>query len=416
VSPAIRLLATKYRARKVGRTPSATRDLILPFNDLLKEAACLHGPDRFEAEREFRDLEQLGVVTLERASRDSTAILKVRLSASSETAFFDAIDEVGPSAERSELAALFEQAMDSALPDAFSDGWCAFCQECMQGAVAGSSLAPFFDRANITQIAQMLDGLPRLLSWESESMLRFASALVFGNSKTLETLQPRLEACLDRVTAGQIQTVADLGIRENPRGVILHGALTLNLRNGALDLGSLSAAIRIAADDVRAARLCTTAPRCVTVENASMLHELAKLRSGVILASSGSEGGFAHSAVIDFLRALPPAIERYHFGDSDPAGFDILRHLRERTGLTITSLHMLYRSGQARIPLSIEERKTIKRLLTSTFLTVEEKETLRMMESLNDKGRFEQESLGVPSKTWPFYDLNGQTCDTVVDG
>jgi hypothetical protein len=40
------------------------------------------------------------------------------------------------------------------------------------------------------------------------------------------------------------------------------------------------------------------------------------------------KGGYANSATVEFLRNLPENIELWHFGDSDPKGFDILRDLR----------------------------------------------------------------------------------------
>ena len=406
MSPAVRLLAQKYRARRIGRSASAVRDLILPFNDLLKEAGCLHGLERTEAVQEFRDLERRRLVTLECASRDASAILKVRLSPAVETEFFKHIGETGPNSERSQLAALFAKAAESDVPSAISEGWISFCRECAQAASSGASMAPCFDRTNIVQVAQVLDALPRVLGWKSESFRRFASAVIFGNSKTLETLQPRIEACLLRIGADALQTLADLGIRENPRSVILHGPLTLTLPDGMLDLGHLRAPVRIGAADLRTARLFTAATHCVTVENAAMLHELAKFQSGAILASSGSEGGFAHAAIIDCLRALPAKIEIYHFGDSDPAGFDILRHLRERSGLTITSLHMRYRPAFATVPLGVDEQKIIRRLLDSAYLTEAEKSEIKRIEASGDKGAFEQEGLGQPSTEWPFYPLN----------
>jgi hypothetical protein len=403
MSPAIQLLATKYRARRIGRSPSAARDLIIAFNDLLKEADCLHGPARAEAEREFRALQSRGVLKLECASRDVSAILKVRVSVSSEAVFFEHVGEPGPNTEREHLAILFDRAAKANVPARFMEGWGRFCQECAEKARGGASLAPCFDRTNIPQVVQILGGLPRLLAWEGESLRRFASAVLFGNSKILEALLVRAEACLARLSGGQIRTLAELGIRQNPRSVILHGSLTLNFPGSALNIGALSAPVRIAAADVGSALLSTRSHRCLTVENAATLHELAKFRSDVILASSGSEGGFAHTAVIDFLRALPAEIDLYHFGDSDPAGFDILRDLRERTGRTISSLHMHYRPAKGVVRVSADESKTIKRLLQSTYLTSEEKTTLCIIAQLGDKGSFEQESLGIPSEAWPFY-------------
>jgi len=404
MSPAVRLVARLYRERRIGRTASAVRDFSEPFNDLLRQAGCLHGPLRVEAEQEFRDLQRRGLVELKCASRDESAILQVRVPPASEDLFFAYVGEMAPNVERGELADLFEKATKSSVPEEVVEGWRVFCQDCAQTARAGGSLAPCFDRRNMEQTAQILAALPRLLAWNSESFLRFASAALFGHSKTLEEkLQSKIEACLNRISTGRLQTLADLGIRENPRGVILHGPLQIHLPDRTLDLGGLRLPVQISAADLQAANLRTTATRCVTVENAAMLHELAKFQSGVLLASSGSKGGFAHSAILDFLRALPGTLEFFHFGDSDPAGFDILRHLRERTQLSITALHMSYRQSAHPAPLSKEDSKILRRALDSPYLREDEKNSLREMERLNDKGAFEQESLGLPENRWPFY-------------
>lgn len=69
------------------------------------------------------------------------------------------------------------------------------------------------------------------------------------------------------------------------------------------------------------------------------------------------------SGTVALLKRLPPNIDCWHFGDSDDAGFEILRVLQGKSGRNFRSLHM----QAGRIP-------------------------------------FEQESLGRPTgKTWPFY-------------
>ena len=203
-------------------------------------------------------------------------ILRVRLPSDSESAFFEHVGEAGSMTERGQLAALFEAAAVAVTPPPFVEDWQTFCRELAREASSGVSLLPCFDRANAAQVAQILGALPRLLSWRGESFRRFASAVTFGDSKSLEALQPRIEACLARLTAGRFETLNQLGVRENPRSVILHGPLTLKMPGGALHLGHLGAPFRIGAADLETASITTAATRCVTVENAAMLHELAK--------------------------------------------------------------------------------------------------------------------------------------------
>jgi len=125
--------------------------------------------------------------------------------------------------------------------------------------------------------------------------------------------------------------------------------------------GHLHGSYRLAQEDIqRASEIATTARRCLTVENETSFHELAKLRSGELLVQTSYPG----SGTLALMRRLPVTMEFWHFGDSDEAGFDILRVLRDKSGRDIQPLHM----ERGRIP-------------------------------------FEQESLGRPTKpTWPFYE------------
>lgn len=57
--PVLEVLAKEFRSRRAGRTANATRDIIIPFNDLLKKASSLHGPPRTEALREGAKLSRI---------------------------------------------------------------------------------------------------------------------------------------------------------------------------------------------------------------------------------------------------------------------------------------------------------------------------------------------------------------------
>lgn len=399
----LEILVERYRASSAGRTDAATRDLLFPFNELLKTAGCLHGPERHQAVEELEKLESKGTLILERHRRDHSAILKVRLPLQNAAALFASLGISAPETERTHLAEIFRQAQRSNVPAKFRAGWDSFCSEMAKAAARGTSLQPF-DRSKSKQAEQILKALPAILSWEGESLLRFASTLLFHDSKLLERTRPRFDACLARITGDSAKTLADFGIIENERSFLIHGPVNLLFEAGELQVGLLNNPIRIGTTDIRRAKIETPAIRCLTVENAAMLHELAKLGSDTILASSGSEGGFANSAVITFLQVLPSGTELWHFGDSDPKGFDILRDLRERSGQEIRSLHMGFRpSSVVRSPLDTEDKRTINRLLASEFITSEEKVEVERTREADEKGDFEQESLGRPARTWPFY-------------
>lgn len=396
-------LAERFRKSKAGRTGTASRDLIFIFKDLLEDTDSRYGPERQAAIRELEHLENLGIVALERHRRDSTAILKVRLPIDQAETLFAHLGESGPQEERALLAKLFEEAGTLTVPGIYASGWRNFCADFAEAALAGRSIQPF-DRADPGQIREILGALPTILAWRGESYLRFASSILFTDSKCLESLRSRIESCLQLITDGSAGCLPDFGILEHDRSLLLHGPLTLAFAAGRLDLNLLQSPARLSASDLRRATITTAATRCLTVENAAMLHELAKRRSGVLLASSGSEGGFANSAVIAFLQTLPTHIELWHFGDSDPKGFEILADLRARTGREIQSLHMRFHAkAMPAPPLTSGDEQTIDRLLASEFLAPEEKRQLQNMRAAKTKGRFEQESLGHPGAEWPFY-------------
>jgi len=144
---------------------------------------------------------------------------------------------------------------------------------------------------------------------------------------------------------------------------LVHGPLKLDFAGVWLNLGQLQGAFRLAeADIVRASGVETDAKRCLTVENEATFHELAKLQSGELLIQTSYRG----YGTLKLLERLPHAMEFWHFGDSDQAGFDILRDLRERSRRAFQALHM----EPGRIP-------------------------------------HEQEALGRPSSSkWPFYNLS----------
>lgn len=205
-----------------------------------------------------------------------------------------------------------------------------------------------------------------MLSTYLGTILEKNSAICFGLAPGLPTpVMWRLSVSrqiLSDITAGTIRTLDDLGIIPNPRFALVHGPLRLKVDGELLDFGLLQGPVRISEKDIeRAQDVNTKSTRCVTIENETTFHELAKLASGELLIHTS----YPSSGTLALLRRLSPSLQYWHFGDSDDAGFEILRVLRERSGRDFRALHM----QRGRTP-------------------------------------FEQESLGLPMRpTWPFYDL-----------
>jgi hypothetical protein len=346
---------------------------------VLRASKCEDGDLRATAVRDLEQAEALGLLRLERHRRDPDIILKVRVPLANEPALFAYIGEDTPTQMRRTLARQFNDAAIVAVPEKWRGSWRTFCQRRHDAALCGDAIAPF-DRTDLAANAELLALLPKLLKWGAEpdetrrtSLVRFSSCVLLGNSKRLEELaaqekdgqlrnklRGKLGRLLEEITGGEVRTLDDLGILPNPRFALVHGPLRLLLGGQWLNLGLLQGPFRLSLEDtVRADAIETTACRCLTVENETSFHELAKLRSGELLVQTSFPG----SGTLALLKRLPITLEFWHFGDSDEPGFEILRDLRERTGHDFHPLHM-------------------------------------------ERGRknFEQESLGRPTlAAWPFY-------------
>ncbi len=400
IQPILIALAERYDRSQAGRTGVSQRDLLVDYEELLASADCRDGESRQLAERALRDAEQAGILRLEHHRRDRALIQRVRFSPFQEAALYALLQRPAPGQRRAQLAAVFNQALHMDVPETYRASWIQMCQHYRQAALDGEGIQPF-DRNNPQAALELLNLLARALAWPSESMIRFASCVLCGNSKTLEAMQPALEQLLPRATGNTIHRLRDVGIVENPRFCAVRGTLRLRLNGQWLDLGLLHGVSSLSVVDIESAeKIETDAARCLTIENPTTLLELGKLETNILMIGTN---GYAGSGVIALLRRLPDAMEYWHFGDSDPAGFDILRDLRERTGRPFKALHMHFRDDPKSSLLTADEKRTLQRLADSPMMR-EERDTLAAILSTGRKGQYEQESLGIPVAQWPFYE------------
>jgi hypothetical protein len=368
-------LARHYQQSQAGRTGQSSRDVTVDVENLLSAAGVAEGEARALAEQQLREAEKLGILKIEPLhKRDPSFMGVVRLSPANEEQFFAYVGQLSPGGRRQVLAAQFAEASLHEIPNTWREGWQRWCEKMRQAALRGESVDPF-DREPSAENAKLLALLPRVLKWQGESLVRFASCVLCGDSKALESLaakektgelrdklRGKIGRLLEEITSGEIRALDDLGILPNPRFALMHGPLKLRLDGEWLDLGRLQGAFRLAQSDIdRAESIISTARRCLTVENETSFHELAKLRSGELLIHTSFPG----SGTLALLKRLPPELEFWHFGDSDEAGFEILRVLREQSNRDFQPFHM----QKGRVP-------------------------------------FEQESLGRPTTNqWPFFSL-----------
>jgi len=399
----LRVFADRYRDSQVGRTGVSTGDFTFDYLKLLKAAhadsaeARIHAEDRLR-EASSRSQEKL---KLETHPRDERLIHIVRLCREGgEPWLFHYLRESSPTGERRQLADLFESFQNVSVPRRDKDAWSNWCLQLAQHALDGRPIAPF-TRDDLSGDRELLTIIPRVLDWQGESLLRFASCIICRDSKKLEQLRPRLESALRQITAGRIQSLEELGLLEKPRRVFIRGPLRLDLHGGTLNLGLLQSPVSISETDLhQAIAIHCDASQVLTVENETTFLELAKLNSDTLLIQTSYPG----RAVLALLARLPAKLSIHHFGDTDPAGFDILRDLRERSGRTIHPLHMRYRPGDGSAALQLADHQIIDRLLADPRMA-DCHAPLQSMRDSGTKGNFEQESLGLPNLAeWPFYE------------
>ncbi len=383
---ALQALAEIYRASAAGRT-GAERDFTIDYERLLRRAGLDDGDARELAERDLATAEATsnGALRIDRHPRSGLP-QRVRLSAATgETWLFEMLGLRSPAAARQQLADVFLKARQLAVPD--PEAWKNWLDSLAAAALSGASVHPFA-REDPDANQRLLDALHGVLNWPHESLIRYASVRLTGDSKALESLRPRLEAALRALTTREDTTLETYGILDVPRSVTVHGPLVLHFSGASLDLTPLAGPVSLSAIDLDRAIPEVRSRALLTVENESVFLELARRNPGVLLIHTSFPG----SATRLLLEKLPADLSCHHFGDTDPAGFDILRDLRERTGRHFQPFLMSPTQGGE--PFTAAERRTLDRLLAGTTLA-DLHPLLHEMKSRGTKGRFEQEHLDI---------------------
>lgn len=385
--PVLLALADRYRQSKSGREGGAA-DFLADFRDLLESAASRDGEARVRAEEDLRraEHESGGLLALDRHRRDPNIIHRVRLRPGGEDWLFHGLGQPAPSARRTGLAAFFREHAAACDPH---PGWRDWLLALSESALSGKTVLPF-ERDDMAFNGELLRVTAGVLTWKDESLIRYASAVICGDSKRLEALQARLLQALRAVTGDSETSLESFQILQTPRSVLMHGPLALDLPGGALDLGLLAGPVSVSGTDLALAKeIRSSAAVCLTVENEGVFRELAKRNSGVLLVHTSFPG----AATRHLLARLSETMAFHHFGDSDPAGFDILRDLREKTGRRFQPLGMEFRPHAGAPPLTGAERKTIARLMAAVEM-IDIQPALQAMLDHGTKGAFEQECLG----------------------
>ncbi len=392
----LRYLAGIYRGSAAGRMAGVARDFTIDYESFLRRIDAADGDARELAERELAMAarESGGCLQIDR-QRKSHQPTVIRLSRDGgESWLFGEIGECAPTEERRILADQFRSAAACEVPERWRDGWESWCLALAGHARDGGGVQPF-RRGDPEGNAMLLRAIVGVLNWDTPGLVRYASAAITGDSKQLQALEPRLLTALAAITGRT--TLAAFGIHSKPRFVTIHGPLTLVYPSATLDCGVMPAPLSLAEPNIVRATGCTTGARlCLIVENEDTFHALAAASPPDVLLLLSS---YAGSAVRALLAALPQSLRILHFGDADPAGSDILRDLREKSGRDIRPLPVGYpcdaSATAASRPLTAAEKRMLRTLLACDLPD----DTRSHLESLQASGRLrahEQEHIPIP--------------------
>lgn len=159
-----------------------------------------------------------------------------------------------------------------------------------------------------------------------ERILRRESVRLFGDSKRLEKLTPWLELLATGELAASGLAKEDvwssIGLRREPQPLLLAGRGTATLDDATLPL--VRPYLGVPVESLHS--VATTAHCLLSIENLASFHDTAQANPAgdvLLLYTGGMPSPAWRAAYARVLRALPPPLPVFHWGDIDEGGFRI---------------------------------------------------------------------------------------------
>ncbi len=390
----------QWMKARAGSVSAAARPFRRDWETLLDAAGLRSAEDREAARRELEKCPALRAILVKNRPR---FVDKIELSLASDPwlhAQFGTTSGRERQSRSLEVLQRWKAKEHPLLPDL----WEALLQMMETAFAAGKGVGPFSwqEPERVEELLALLFALTAR-TWQAGTLIRDASTALGRDSKCLETQEKPLTRALQELF-GEETPLEALGIQT--RNSVLHfsGPLELVFEDGTrhqTDLLRFESTFPVAEIE-RAVRIETTAARLLTVENSKttflQLARADRARSTLLVATS-----FPTQAVRRLLEKLPPDLPHFHFGDTDPSGWDILRRLREIHSRPVLPFQMHWRPRQDAAPLSPRDQQTLARLLADATMSDCQMPLAAMLEA-GSKGDYEQESLSPPTLSgWPFY-------------
>ena len=384
-------------ARK-RRVTASVQPFRRDWEQLLEDAGIRSAEDQQAA---LREAQQLAKFQLTPRKRNPRFIDKIIVPLESEAWLHEQFG-TQPGAASQQQALNTVRAWSAKTHPLVPESWSELCQRLEAVFNIPRVLEPFrwLEPVRVNELLALLFQITSR-EWPTGTLIRDASTHLGYDSKHLESQQSFLERALETLF-GRETPLEAVGIQTSNSTLHYCGPLVLHFADHSKPLDLRYESTLSIAELEQTTHITTTAQRLLTVENRKTTFlQLARAdaqRSTLIVATS-----FPTQAVKLLLQKLPPALPHYHFGDTDPSGWDILRKLRELAPHPVLPIHMSWRPSAQAKPLTQRDRQIIDRLLADPRMA-DCHASLHAMQNSGTKGDFEQESLGPPQLAgWPFY-------------
>ena len=383
----------RWRAARGKRVTAPNRAFSQDWVKLLEAAGITSAEDQATAAREA---EACGELVLKRHRYRKYLIERVTLPLASEPWLIERFGGItGVDLQAAALAVVAE--FSGRGHSRFPTEWTALCESLRVAFSQGRSLRPFrwSQPETLRSLLEIIANLSER-EWPAGTLIRAASVDIGLDSKQLERHQRTFESGLARLFGAEI-SLKSLGLAAGDSHVELHGPLCLHFPDGSVhDFDGLENILISAADLVRCSSISTTAEQLLSIENrkTTFRQYAAANQDRRTLITTTS---FPTPAFRELLRKLPSDLPHSHFGDTDPAGWHILLKLREATSRPVAAFRMKWRPALAPNPLTPFDRRLLDKLLSEPLLS-DVREILRLIAESGDRGEFEQETLGPPTK------------------
>jgi len=402
-SPWLVELHRQWHGARGKNLSAGARPFSRNWEDLLDDAGLKSAAERNAARAEAETLGKEGRLVLRHHKYRKHILESISLPPASEPWLLSLVDAKSAHDLQSQAIALVLQSRAGGHPR-WPESWQSLCDRVLSGFEHGQNLPPFFWNKP-DELGLLLTTLHGLTAreWPANTLIRDASAALGLPSKLLEKKQPALESGLG-VLFGEEASLDSLGLAGSQSQVAIHGRLSLHFADGSIQhFEHLRAAFSLSLSDLqRSTRISTAAGQILSIENAKTTFRqavAANVQGGTLLIATS----YPNAATKRLLEILPAALPHYHFGDTDVSGYAILCSLRELGVRPVRAFQMNWSDKEDSEPLSEHDRRILPALKRSPLME-DCLPFLASMERLSRKGKYEQESLGMPQLAgWPFW-------------